>query len=523
MLGIPANVAPVVLVSAMFLVHGGSSTSLYGRLRELERKQPEGLHLPTYSDWLNIPPYLQSVLISIDDKLRGLDTFSHTLRLAKLDYSLDQLVRRLDNIETKLGSLQTKVGLRLDKVKEVVIAKDIKEGFTTDHLSRSINDLVEKLNNKFIFIDAKLDLVSERVVNYVGQMERSLEESHDEVLKKLIKIEDRQEKIEAESKEQGEKVNHIKVEVNRVKMLVKDDVMSLLVIKTDELRESIKTGITEISEQGQQAVREMTELRHSVGTLQQVPHQVNKTVHKVATSMKKLLNETLQSRYRCDVDRGKDAKTLPGGSDGVLMNISTTLEKASQDRKEQLNALDSDLNHFMKKVYNGIQELWHSSDIAKAKLEEMLKEGNATRDYLKNQFSIMRKEVMPASTIRPEVAKFQDTINNKIHELGQSVDKSFETMLIAQNHFINSCQNMMNIQEELPTITLVLHSMLIEMRNRTGMDELQSFVFNSNMEITASLERLHETIGDFHSDTQEPSEVPVPVEKIESVCSTENC
>lgn len=63
---------------------------------------------------------LQTVLISIEERLRALDTLYSPRYTPRWEISIEQQSRRMETIESRLGRLETLLELRLDKLSEVI-------------------------------------------------------------------------------------------------------------------------------------------------------------------------------------------------------------------------------------------------------------------------------------------------------------------------------------------------------------------------------------------------------------------
>jgi hypothetical protein len=63
---------------------------------------------------------LQTVLMSIEERLRALDTLYSPRFIPRWEVSIDQQSRRMETIESRLGRLETLLELRLDKLSEVI-------------------------------------------------------------------------------------------------------------------------------------------------------------------------------------------------------------------------------------------------------------------------------------------------------------------------------------------------------------------------------------------------------------------
>jgi hypothetical protein len=71
---------------------------------------------------------LQTVLMSIEERLRALDTLYSPRLTPRWEISIEQQSRRMETIESRLGRLETLLELRLDKLSEVCVISGFRRG-----------------------------------------------------------------------------------------------------------------------------------------------------------------------------------------------------------------------------------------------------------------------------------------------------------------------------------------------------------------------------------------------------------
>jgi len=71
---------------------------------------------------------LQTVLMSIEERLRALDTLYSPRLTPRWEISIEQQSRRMETIESRLGRLETLLELRLDKLAEVWVISGFRRG-----------------------------------------------------------------------------------------------------------------------------------------------------------------------------------------------------------------------------------------------------------------------------------------------------------------------------------------------------------------------------------------------------------
>lgn len=458
----------------ILLAHSVTGTSLVKRIREKQNADDvmvKGLEM-TGDTWLQIPQPVQDVLMSIDDKLRGLDTFSYTLKLARLDFSLEQLVRRMENIETKLGRLETKFDLRMEKMEEVVVSKDIKEEFSNEHLSRRMENLNEKINNKVAYLDAKMDVKLERIVNKLELLERDLHNSVDDILERLVKSDERHSVMESEMAEKDKKVDELGINVNEIRVFLKEDLTNLLSKNFEDLNIKLDSVQSVLNTKENRSEKALTDIQESVsGTRERVFTMLQDTYNKIDNLSAIFTNadRSRSSLETCDV-----AKTI---TQEQLDNLTMALEKTLTMGEAKFKELDSDVEQYTRKIINGIQELWRTSDELKLDLSNTLEQGSKTREMVRQEFQRLHEQIEPLPKLEPKLTGISEDLDKKVFELSTTVDNSFATLLVAQNTFIDSCKR---IQQEEMHIYEILQQIVYEMRNRSIADiyritsELQS-------------------------------------------------
>ncbi|KFM61278.1 hypothetical protein X975_17379, partial [Stegodyphus mimosarum] len=441
-----------------------SGTTLMKRIREKQNADDammRGLEM-SGDTWVQIPQPVQDVLMSIDDKLRSLDTFSYTLKLARLDFSLDQLVRRMENIETKLGRLETKFDVRMEKVEEVVISKDIKEEFSNEHLFRRMENLNEKINNKAAYLDAKLDIKLERVMSKLELLERDLHNSVDDILERLIKSEERHGILENDMIRREEKLEELNNNVNDVRLFLKEELLNLVTKNFEHINHKLDNIQLSLYSKENKSERALTDIQTSVnGTRERMLTMLQDSNNKI-DNLSATFNQGDRSRSAvdmCDVNRVVTQEQLE--------NLTSVLEKALTIGEAKFKELDSDVELYTRKIINGIQELWKTSDELKIDLSNTLEQGSKTREIVRQEFQRLHEQIEPLPKLEPKLSDISEDLDKKVVELSNTVDNSFATLLVAQNTFIDSCKR---IQQEEMHIYDILQQIVYEMRNRSIAD-----------------------------------------------------
>ncbi|GIY09677.1 uncharacterized protein CDAR_266641 [Caerostris darwini] len=466
----------------VFLLCRADGTSLMKRIRERQSADDalRGLEMSS-ENWIQVPQPLQDVLMSIDDKLRGLDTFDYTLKLARLDLSLNQLVRRMESIESKLGRLDTKFDVRMEKVEEVVVSKDIKGEISNEHLSRRMENLNERINNKAAYLDAKLDIKLERIMNKLDFLERDLHNSVVDILERLVKSEERCMALENETVKKDEKLDEIRNQVNAIASFAKEDLMNAVNNNFEQLSMEMKDIQVTFHHKENQSEQVLTDVQTTfVGANERVLTLLQDSNNKI-DNLSATFSQRERARSGADLfDTGRAV------TQEQLENLTAIMDKALTVHEAKFKELDSDVEMYTRKVINGIQELWKTSDELKLDLSNTLEQGSKTREMVRQEFQRLHEQIEPLPKLEPKLSDISEDLDKKVFELSTTVDNSFATLLVAQNTFIDSCRR---IQQEETHIYDILQQIVYEMRNRSISDihRISTELRSQSSEINKSL------------------------------------
>lgn len=261
---------------------------------------------------------VHEVLLSIDD------------RLARLDTSMDQLVRRL---ESKLGRLETKFDQRMSRVEEAVVGWEL----TSDQLSRRMDALGEKVAQRTAHLEARMDMRASKTLGRLDSLERDLHSSVDEILDRLVKGE--------------EKAAVLEGEITKVQE------------KTSALGSSL----------GRELVRNFEKMGSQVGELRETTNRSERALVNVLGSGESALALLRDSGDKIDNlsasclllgGTGREGRSGGGGSvtREQMDNLTAVLGEALTTHEAKFRELDSDVEMYTRKVISGLQELWRTSD-----------------------------------------------------------------------------------------------------------------------------------------------------------------
>lgn len=385
---------------------------------EQSSADPKGLDLSP-DLWHSVPPYLKQVLTSIDDRLRGLDAFGSALRLTRLDFSLEQVLRKLDSLDSRMGRLEAKLDVRLEKVEETLNGRGKDAASTAQqqqgaadafHLSRRFDMLADKLNNKLAFLETKLDMRADRLVNKLELLERDLQDASEDALEKMARLH---------------------ADLSRLANLAE---------RADTAQRQTATVLrVEVADVIKRADAKMDLFSHEM-----------LTANNMLRALQEQGNATQQAASSCQ------ALSADAPNWEQVTNLTELVEKVRE--------IDSDVESYTRKVINGINELRRATDKLRDAFQDTVEQGNRTRVMVREEFRKLHEQIEPLTLFEPRLSFLSEGLEKRIVELGTTVDQSFATLLVAQNSFISSCHR---IQEEEVQLYDLLERIILEMRNRS--------------------------------------------------------
>lgn len=100
---------------------------------------------------------LQTILISLESRLRNLDTIYSMQFSPSIESKMEQYARKLEALDTKILRMETMVSLQLDKISENISTKNYKDDIAKTNFLRKIDSMYEGIYNKLSYIEGKFD------------------------------------------------------------------------------------------------------------------------------------------------------------------------------------------------------------------------------------------------------------------------------------------------------------------------------------------------------------------------------
>ena len=218
-------------------------------------------------------------------------------------------------------------------------------------------------------------------------------------------------------------------------------------------------------------------------------------------------------------------RTIADPKNDFYYNISKSLQELKQSGvEEKLTQLDVHIDYFSRKIINTIQEIWRSSQASENYLRDALEMANKTRSVIRQELNRLQELIGPLIRTH-DLSDIREPLEQKLNQLSTTIDDSFNALMISQNSFISSCTR---IQEEEEQLYDILDDMLMEIRNKTNVDVVQTNqlivglteLFNRSMD---HLDQQIETIGRQISEIKDQIQVNAGTGQSGHLRSAEEC
>lgn len=100
---------------------------------------------------------LQTILISLENRLRNLDTIYSMQYSPSIEGKMERFARKLESLDTKIFRLETLISLQLDKISENISTKNFKDDITKTSWMRKIDAIYEGLYNRLTYMEGKFE------------------------------------------------------------------------------------------------------------------------------------------------------------------------------------------------------------------------------------------------------------------------------------------------------------------------------------------------------------------------------
>lgn len=106
---------------------------------------------------------LQSVLISIEERLRNLDSIYKTQYGPTIEGKVEHFGRKLDGLEAKITRLESVVQMEVDKISENMSSRSFKEDLANDHVLRKLDSIYDRINHRLVYMEMKMEMADKKL------------------------------------------------------------------------------------------------------------------------------------------------------------------------------------------------------------------------------------------------------------------------------------------------------------------------------------------------------------------------
>lgn len=316
--------------------------------------------------------------------------------------------------------------------------------------------------------------------NKLDSMERYIRTNWEEVTDKVVKREERRAVFES----------HVKSHIMNIENLVKhslDANTNIKEIVTKDFREveRLVDAVREAQHSQHRVTDRLTAVANQLQVLCEWFSVVSNRSDQQNSSALGLSHQQIWADHREDNLRSiaelpgyeanqtnANSRTVAQKSDNDFYhNISQSLQELKQlGVDEKLTQLDVHIDYFSRKIINAIQEIWRSSQTSETYLRDALEMANKTRSFIRNELNRLHELIGPLIKTQ-DFSDIREPLEQKLNQLSTTIDDSFNALMISQNSFISSCNR---IQEEEEQLYDILDDMLLEIRNKTNIDVIQT-------------------------------------------------
>ncbi|XP_063914188.1 uncharacterized protein LOC135130682 [Zophobas morio] len=375
---------------------------------------------------------LQSILTSIEERLRNLDTIYSIHLSQSFEEKLEQYQRKLESIDTKIIRLETLAMLNLDKISENISTKNFKDDIARTNLAKKVDAVYEGISHRLNYMDRKLETSSGKLQ---GKLEAAL-------------------------------------------------------TRLERMDESFTTRNEEIEIELSDALAAIDDLKTSYGTMEE--NIVNNTDENFEISLKEQMllmksfndksNQAIQALY----------ENTTRGFDRIERKIGMGLDAINEtDRflKGLKLEVKRELNEYAIKVAEMNSENWKTGNVLENKQSHLEIMINSTKTEVQNGMralmlligKISNKEHLPQAD------------ESQIEKLKENIDANFEKVFSAQNLFMDSCYRLQMDESQIESkISDILEKLIETFDKKTAVEtkdikNLEKIIKSHDAHITRSL------------------------------------
>ncbi|XP_044267176.1 uncharacterized protein LOC123012980 isoform X2 [Tribolium madens] len=405
---------------------------------------------------------LQSILISIEERLRNLDNIYSMHLSPTLEEKLEQYQRKLESIDTKIIRLESLVMLNLDKISENISTKNFKDDIAKTNLMKKVDAVYESLNHRMGYVDRKFE-------TSVNKIQSKL----DTTLTRLERMEDgftrRNEDIDLE--------------------------LSDAIAAIDDLKTSFKAAEESIVNNTNENFE--ISLKEHMLLMKSFNDKSNSAI------------QTLYENVTRDFDRLEN---------GIQMG-SQAINETDRFLKSLKLELKRELNEYAVKVAEMNSENWKTGAILQNKQESLETVINSTKTELENG---IRSLMILIGKISPKDNAPQSD-QGEIEKLKNEIDSNFKKVFYAQDLFMDNCYRLQMDESQIESkISDILEKLIetfdkkttIEIKDIKNLEKLiknhdahiSRHLYQAGTNIVTTYEKMTKEHRQFSSDLKQVSD-----------------
>ncbi|KAJ8976650.1 hypothetical protein NQ317_009114 [Molorchus minor] len=344
-----------------------------------------------------------TILTSIEDRLRSLDSV-YTMQLSQtLESKLDQYNRRLESLDTKIIRLESLVMLNLDKISENISTKNFKDDVTKTNTMRKLDSVYEGINHRLSYLERRLDTHLAKIQTKV-----------DTTLTHLEKIEDNFDT----------RGSDIEAELSDTNFAIDD-------------------------------------LKTAIGTMEQKLLNTTSTSLNVTKNNYDLFKDMyIENRKALNRLHDNIVENLQYMDNRTSRHIKTN-EENNLMLKTMRNELKEDFNDYANKVADMSSNIWKVSDTTEEDLKRLATSINSTKVEIQNGIRSLMLQIGKLSgkdNVIPVPVG-----SNGIAEINNKMTSNFEKILSNQDLFLESCHRLQMDESQIESEISDMLEKLIDM------------------------------------------------------------
>ncbi|RZC34953.1 leucine-rich repeat-containing protein, partial [Asbolus verrucosus] len=386
---------------------------------------------------------LQTILMSIEERLRNLDNIYSMHLSPTLEDKFEQYQRKLESIDTKILRLESLMMLNLDKISENISTKNFKDDIAKTNLMK------------------KMDAIYEGVSHRLNYMDRKFETSNIKIQNKLETTLTRLEKMDEGFTRRNE---DIEVELSDAIAAI-DDLKTSYQIMEENI-------VNNTNENFEVSLKEQMELMKSFN---------DKSI------------QALESLY-------ENTTKVLDGFDYKIENGLAAIHEVNESLENFETEIKRELNEYAVKVAEMNSENWNTASVLKNKQNVLENIINSTKTEVQNGVRALMVLIGKISN-KEQLPQADESPIDKLHE---KIDANFEKVFSAQNLFMDNCYRLQMDESQIESkISDILEKLIDTFEKKTAVEikdikNLEKLIKSHDSHITRNLYQASTNIVSIH-------------------------